>query len=448
MNVLIPIFSGSEYRQFYLSGIASEIVNKGNNVYVMVKDNDETLIDELTHLDNRFCLINYYNKDIKPSLYTRLQRFLRIDYQNKFKRWNYTENIPKKKLKEKIEIVLTKLLNNTTRRALIKISNFLAKNVNVDTLSEKLSYHKIERIVMNTARTEFTFSLLVSAYQLKIPVLVLYHTFKEVFAQNRIMYPYHKIGVWNNEMKQIIFERNNLIDLNVEIIGNTHFTYLFSNQEILDLKTFKSLFGVPEICELLILYTAAGTIIENEFLIVEKIEKLLKSSGCRNYYIIVRKNPMDTSNNWENFFSKTKNVFIQVPKWVMDTEKQLNYTLKNDLIEYKSLLSYSDLIINIPSTVTIEAAIKRKPVINIAYNFPNVINKTNSRELKEFWLADYYKIFQNFDFVFPVFSEESLKDTIDKLNEIKNKKFNDFKICVNNTSQEDSLNNSIEFILN
>ena len=298
--------------------------------------------------------------------------------------------------------------------------------------SEVKSYLKdndINLIIMNIARILIEPELLIAAYQLNIPVKIIYHSNKEINAQNRISYPYDSFAVWNDSMKNDLVPQISSIDsCKIDIVGNTHFTSLNNPDNIMKKDEFEKKFNL-NLNDMVILYTAAGVIVKNECLIVEYISKLLEKRG-KKFKIIVRQNPMDTTNSWQEYFENNTNVFIQKPKWYMNNKVGLNYTLSDDLIEYTSLLSYSDLCINIPSTVTLECAIKKLPVLNICFDFDGVEVSTNDGKILTFWDAPFYKDFHKYDFINPVFNLDELDSKVLGLCSKKAKKdFSDYDNC-------------------
>lgn len=448
VNFLFPIYSGSEFRQFYISGIVKELLNKGHKVYSMLKDDYPILISEVTNLDAQIIILKYIDKDIRPTFYTYIIKFLRIDFERNFLTWKYgqTNSLRERRFIDKLTYYSTYLLNDTSRKALMILANHLARKIKLPKMKVLLSGLQIDRVVLNTTRSEFTLSILVGSLQVGIPVIVLYHTNKEAIAQSRILYPYKKLGVWNNEMKEIIELRNKFLLPPISIIGNTHFCYLFK-PAVINSETFLKEYDITDDKSIIILYTAASTIVQNEQLIVEKIYNVLSKIADQSFHIIVRKNPMDNSNNWDDYFEGFTNISIQKPKWIMDEKAALNFSLSKDTNEYNALLSYCDICINLPSTVTLEAAIKKKPIINIAYDFPQVSNTTNNKHLSDFWETDYYKPYHKYDFVIPVFSNEELEKACSNLNSIINKEYFDFCLCVEEMLGKYSFEKSIEFLL-
>jgi hypothetical protein len=190
---------------------------------------------------------------------------------------------------------------------------------------------------------------------------------------------------------------------------------------------FKEYYNIKD-NSLVILYTASGTIVRNEVFIVDYIAAILDKTS-RNYKIIVRKNPMDTTDNWNSYFSNNNKICIQNPKWVMDDIIGLNYTKSNDLSEFKTLLKYISFCINIPSTITLECAIMKKPVINICFQFPDVNVVTNAGKIVEFWEAPFYKPYHGLDFVLPTFNLDQLKEQIYVCIQ-DSQNFKDYDFCV------------------
>ena len=122
---------------------------------------------------------------------------------------------------------------------------------------------------------------------------------------------------------------------------------------------------------------------------------------------------MDATKSWDVF--KSKYVYIQYPDWYWNNTINFNFPYKKDLFIYESMLYHSNCIINIPSTVTLEAALLKRPVINFCYQPKGVKFKTNSGLFTDFWHAPFYSIFHQYDFVLPAFNLTNLADHLSKI---------------------------------
>ncbi len=431
MNILFPVLAGSEYRQFFLSGIIPDLLDEGNNIYAIVKNDNEYLVNELISFEPRVVILHHANNKIERTLFSYIRLALDNWHDSRQIRWRYSPKAKTSLLKSIITSFLNSVLSVGIINSLaLKWEARLLEKVKVPDESRLLIDNNIEKIIVNNARFLFYPGLFIAAKQRNTPVDVIYHTNKEMFAQPRISYNYRMYGVWNTEMKENLKERYKLNDNKIAILGNTHFNYLFDSKYLMSKGDFFKKFEITETNCLIILYTAAGIIVQNEYLVVKCICSWLKQKGIY-FKIIVRKNPMDTTKNWENAFSDEPFVYIQKPLWFMNLEIGLNYTKKEDLVEYASLLNYMTCCINIPSTVTLEAAIMKKPVINVCYEFPGVFITTNNGSIRDFWDAPYYRQFYDNDFVIPAFDETGMFSAI-KMIMSETTVFKDYERCVSN----------------
>jgi hypothetical protein len=428
MNILIPILAGSELRQFFHSHIAKDLIESGLLVYVIPKYDNIQLINEIKGIDDRIKILPHIMQPVSGSMFSYLRFLLDEHYDHENKRWRYSEKTNYNFWKRIIIAVFLNLLRiNFIRRFLLSIEQYLLERIDVSQLEDLLITNNISKLVLSNARFLSYPELLIACKKLDIPVDVIYHSNKEIVAQPRINYSYHKFGVWNKQMYDEMTYLYPQYKGKCHIIGNSHFTYLNGDVGILSYDYFKEYYNIKD-NSLVILYTASGTIVRNEVFIVDYIAAILDKTS-RNYKIIVRKNPMDTTDNWNSYFSNNNKICIQNPKWVMDDIIGLNYTKSNDLSEFKTLLKYISFCINIPSTITLECAIMKKPVINICFQFPDVNVVTNAGKIVEFWEAPFYKPYHGLDFVLPTFNLDQLKEQIYVCIQ-DSQNFKDYDFCV------------------
>lgn len=413
MNILIPVITGSEIRQFFLSSIASSIIDKGNNVFTIPKYNSSKIQEELILIDERIKILPHILEPIDGTKFSYLRLLLDEVYDKKNIRWKYSSESKRSKL---FYLLINFFVLLFKLPYAFKFVSFIERRfmiqTNVSNLVNLLTENCIDKVIVSNARFLYYPELLIACQKIKIPVEVVYHSNKEIYAQPRINYNYRKYGMWNEQMLAHFAKKKPSIKNICEIIGNSHFTYLLNNDNLIPINEFKRDFNIQN-DDIVILYTAAGVIVQNETNLVNWISEFMDSKNLQ-YKIVVRKNPMDSTTTWDDYFVENTNVVIQTPKWVNDTVSGLNFTKQDDLIEYNSLLSYASFCINIPSTVTIECAIKKKPVINIAFDFPNLKVETNNKKITQFWDAPFYREFHDFDFVHPAFSIKQLGEQIDK----------------------------------
>lgn len=403
MNILFVFTLGSEVRQFIHSGIISSLIDCEHQVFVSAK-NVKGLVDEILRCEERINLIEYYEVTPGKSLFTYYRELLNRVFEKDLDTWKYT-TIKRRKSNFFLEFIIGIINRLNTYKLLKQFEDFLFKIKKSDAWEELLKQYKIKRIVVNVPNNALL--PLIAAYKLKIERLLLYHTNKDISAQGRFIVDFSKIGLWSEDMKEAFLKKYGACKLTtLKIIGNSHFSYLDNKTFLLSDSSFHERFGLTDnTC--IILYTAAAPwVIKNEQVYVDLIQNALKELSFPKYKIIVRVNPMDYSDSWDKVASD--NVIIKHPKWFWDKAQNLNFTLWEDLEEFYSILYYSRCCVNVPSSVTVEAAIMRLPIINLCFNLP-AIEVLNGGKVKDFWDAPFNQGVIKHKIAYPSFSYEDFK---------------------------------------
>ena len=124
----------------------------------------------------------------------------------------------------------------------------------------------------------------------------------------------------------------------------------------------------------------------NECDIIEGILRKYKDS-CLDIAILLKPNPMDNDlGKFDYLLENYDNVFIAENLWLYDKYNNFNLMTIDAKEEWMDLLYYCSFSINVPSTVTAESLIMRKPVINIGYG----AIKEDSESIMNFANAHYY----------------------------------------------------------
>ena len=402
MNILFVFTLGSEVRQFIHSGVISSIIDNKHNVFISAKNVPE-LRNEIIRCEPRAIMADFYEVMPKRSFLTYYQELLNQVFDKSQKTWRYVEEKERKKRVLVEHSVL--IFNRLGAYGILKwVESFLFKVRKRDSWCKLLIKYKIDRIAVNVPGSALL--PLMAAFKLKVERVLLYHTNKDVEAQSRIIVPFNKIGLWNEEMKEaFLIKYRRPANTHLEVIGNSHFCYLGNQDILLNEMEFRTRFNLKT-SQRIILYTAAAPwVIKNEQAFVALIRQAIRELQVGDYKIIIRKNPMDYTDNWDTL--KCEDLEINNPKWFWDKAQNINFTLKEDLEEYFSLLYYSDLCVNIPSSVTIEAAIMQLPVINLCFDQPGV-DVINNGKVVDFWNASFNKAVKNNRIVYPAFSYTEL----------------------------------------
>ena len=138
-----------------------------------------------------------------------------------------------------------------------------------------------------------------------------------------------------------------------------------------------------DVPEKIILYTCANPkIIPDEYDIV----KLILTECPSEYRFVIRPNPQDdTPGRWEKLIHFREGLSIDIPNWYWD--QKVNIPEPNAEEHWRNLLMRCCLVIGVASTVTLEALLLNKKVLNIAFGSDG----SESEYLREITYAPYYE---------------------------------------------------------
>lgn len=394
--ILMPL--GSEVRQFGHSGMISDLINMGWNVVIAAKIVDE---DIKRQLDSRVKLIPLTQERL-PKKYLRVQELLDrsheiIESRKGKKNWRYLPAKQKKllgKAKSYIFNFLAKMISYSSfvYRALEKFEHRLQKEVASPFWLNLLREMQIDVVVVNVPRSDALLPILAAAKVLGVPTMLLYHTSKDVVANGRLNHDYDAIGVWNNWMKSELIRKNrNILDpQSIHVVGCAHFDCVGRTDILLPEDEFRELIGANSRSQLIFFPASAPWVVPDEARYVHLIVKAIENRILpEDVQVVVRTNPMDSSNYFNSEFLNNNLVLVQKPNWRWDSKQNWAFQRYEDTVFFNSLLHYSSVCVGIPSTVTIECVISGLPVINIGFDLPGP--KPLPGSIRAFWEADFYQ---------------------------------------------------------
>lgn len=175
--------------------------------------------------------------------------------------------------------------------------------------------------------------------------------------------------VWNDIIKKTAQDMHNFKESQIFVSGIIRFDHYFAQKEKeLSREEFLISKGL-DLNEKTILIT---TVTDGNYpLEKEMIKRLLeerekgKLEGFPN--IFIRLHPKDNLSKYEEFLSR-KNVIVEEAGKEMKIELGTKIEMdEDDLMNLKYTLKYCDVVINYASTITLEACIFDKPIINIGF---------------------------------------------------------------------------------
>lgn len=266
---------------------------------------------------------------------------------------------------------------------------------------------------------ERTLVPLQTAYNLGKKTIIIPIYSKSIFSKPHFHLIPSRIFLWNERAVEDYNRINPWIDPKcIKVTGSLLLEPFKNTNNILGKRTFCEQVGLdperPYIC-----YTAASPkAVKNEKIIITEIlQRFIKLYP--NLQLLLRLNP-EEDGDWfvelENKFNK--NLIVHKPQWERYLNDGWRCPLPEDIVLWIATIKYSLANISIPSTVTLEYAAMRKPVINICFDMLHHLPLELSN--RRFWNAEFYSEARELRVVTAAFSLDQLIDKVIELIEQDN----------------------------
>lgn len=239
-----------------------------------------------------------------------------------------------------------------------------------------------------------------------------------IISWDNLTYKGHLLGrydyfvVWGPSMKSNLlsfypnFDQNNIFE-----IGSPQFDFYFRKDFYWDKEFFFNKIKADKDKKLILYSANTPELFPDEVELVELLYKNIKNGTIKNNpQLLVRIHPHDNSDRFLKLGNKYKEILIQQP---FKEKSKYYWWFEQGLDDLKLLtntLKYSDLNINMCSSMTLDSAIFNKPVINIAFSI-NVNNRKSFR-IPHNYKAPHYKIIVDERAVRIAFNENELVNYI------------------------------------
>jgi hypothetical protein len=405
MSILFVFNFGSELRQFYYSGVIHELIKRRVEVNICTKVEVKELFQVVQAPVNwiPFSAVRI------PPLLILIKKVLDESHPTPIMAWKYGVVGESKGISLLVRIFLTLIAKvKIGRTTLLILERFTQKIYYSRSWSKILRDNRIDRVVVNVPNINFP--LLLSCHHLHIPVILLYHTNKDVVAQGRISYSYSFYGVWNSQMSNSILAVNSKIDpCTLSVIGSTHFLYLLNKSKVAR-DGFLDRYNLPSDKKIVTYVAASPGVIQGEHEYIYRVKKALQSIS-KDFHIVVRTNPMDNTGSW---LTLSDDFITVIPsQWFYDAKRNFNFPYPEDLKLVNGLLDLTTICIGIPSTFVVECALKKVPVVNICFD----TNQSHAvmGSMISYWDAPFYKNARESFFANGVFNENDLSKVLEEV---------------------------------
>jgi hypothetical protein len=184
-----------------------------------------------------------------------------------------------------------------------------------------------------------------------------------------------KLLVWNMTMKEQAKKLHNIEYSDVKIVGVSQFYFYKTIENQTSLELFKKFYAIND--NNVVTYTcSAYRVFPDEDLF---IYKLIESCKKLDVLLIIRLHPTERHGLYIDKYSDINNVILDKPSGFFAATLTDDIDNNQDeILRFISLMKYSNVIVNLASTISLDAIIFDTPVICISFNIDeNITNSWN-----------------------------------------------------------------------
>lgn len=404
-TIMIPVNQGFAFRYLCQTDIFQTLQASGNRLVILLPHPQESFYDPYRQYEN-VVLAPYRMQEYSDYAQARLERFLstiRLFTQNG--KYNI------RTVKDHFDIFLqdnreyfqqsgwfTGVLTKGgvfaarrftfVRKLILWIEHtFFTPHTHKD-LFEKYQPHML--IVPSLGTFDYDQFLMREATHFGIPVTSIILSWDNTTTRGMPgAIPDHVVA-WTENMRQELIQLNDIEEGKIFVGGVAHFDHYYRQESFLSKEQFCEQLGVDPNKKLLFFVTKSPNGYAWNTDIAEIILKAMQTNQLDEpCQLLVRLHPLyyrQTAGKFlfQNFLDKFLILKKEYPTLILNApqilSENMNYAMpESEIILLASILKYSDVVINMYSTLNIEATIFDVPIVNVSFEGTSDHGKLNSR---------------------------------------------------------------------
>lgn len=224
------------------------------------------------------------------------------------------------------------------------------------------------------------------AKQLGIPTFAYIPSWDNLTLRTRMVFKYDGYIVWSEQTKrELHYYYPQTRNTPVHIVGAPQFDIFFQNRFYESREDFCAAQGLRPDLPIIVYALGSPNFIKEEQGAVDFAERVVRGE-LGNVQMLVRPHPIHDNGEMSECLKKYR------PQVVLQHTAEAGTALVNrtqdeqDIVEWVNTFRHADVVVNLSSTVTIDAAIFDKPVVNINYDpAPDKSNQQLVKDINEKW---------------------------------------------------------------
>mgnify|MGYP005841932339 CR=1 FL=1 len=417
ISIGIIISSGFAFRNYISSNFIDDLKKMGDVILFFPKIYKEK-IEKLEELKNFKKVI--FPKFKFPKFFTFFGGILskatniRLKIEDKyFKKWYISISKPHIKFFLFFQYKIAKIFSapkfyETLRR--YEESNF--KNYVNKNFNGFLSKNNID-LLISANPYKIDESVFICHFKEKIPTIGIIISWDNLLWMGHLIEKPSYFFLWGEEMeKDLKLHYPNMEEKFIYKVSSPQFDFHIMEEYFWEKNKFCNYIGANSKKKIIFYSANTPDHFYYEPIFVEKLNEILKKEFKEEFQLVLRIHPHDTSGRFDYLKIKEPEIILQKPFSNMLSQKTYFLTEKEELALFSNILRYSEIAINLASTVTLDAAFFDKPIINIAFS-PKEKDKLSYR-IPYIHESPHYKKVVKTGAVDIVFSYEELINSIKK----------------------------------
>lgn len=229
---------------------------------------------------------------------------------------------------------------------------------------------KFDILFFTHQRPPFIAPLVYQAEQLKIKTASFIFSWDNLASKGRMAANFDYYLVWSDLMKEeLLHFYRNVKSSNIEVVGTPQFEPYVLERYNMAKHDFYTRFNLDLSKKTICFSCGDISTSKNDELYITTIAEAIQENKIQNVNLIVRTSPAEDPIRFERFVKKYPFIQWNYPKWHLartghQEEWSQRIPLKEDVTDLRSILEYSDLNVNMLSTMSLDFMQFDKPVIN------------------------------------------------------------------------------------
>lgn len=275
-------------------------------------------------------------------------------------------------------------------------------NPNVKNYKTIFEEEKFDILFFTHQRPPFIAPLVYQAARLKVKTASFIFSWDNLASKGRMSANFDYYLVWSDLMKQeLLHFYKKVQSRNVEVVGTPQFEPYVLERYKRTKADFFTRFNLDSSKKTICFSCGDISTSKNDELYIITIAKAIQENKIQNVNLLVRTSPAEDPVRFESFVAKFPFIKWNYPKWHLartghQEEWSQRIPSEEDVTDLRSILEYSDLNINMLSTMSLDFLQFDKPVINPVFGnranglyddqrflqYPHIKNVVNSNATK------------------------------------------------------------------